>query len=92
MNDDKANKRKKAFDSAEKELASARADLNKKSRVWSRELVKTDLNDLNHLNDLNDLPPSYHAYRVAKDVLADAKGEFKKAKKNYGEKYQARMI
>ena len=75
LNDDKAHKRKTAFDSAEEELASARADLNKKSRVWSRQLVKTDLNDINQLRHQDDLPPSYHAYIVAKDVLADAKGE-----------------
>ena len=91
LNDDEANKRKTAFDSAVEELASARADLNKKSRFWSRQLVKIDLNDINqHMRHQDELWQGVVAYTVAKDVLADAKGELKKAKKRYAEKYQAR--
>ena len=93
LNDGKAHKRKAAFVSAKKELASARGDFKKKSKAWKRQSVKIDPNDMDqHMRDQDGVWQSVVSYTAAKNVLAGAKGQLKKAKKKYGRKYQLRTL
>ena len=93
LNDGKAHKRKAAFVSAKKELASARGDFKKKSKAWKRQSVKIDPNDMDqHMRDQDRVWQSVVSYTAAENVLAGAKGQLKKAKKKYGPKYQFRTL
>ena len=102
LNDGKAHKRKAAFVSAKKELASARGDFKKKSRAWKRLSVKNDSTDIDqHRRDQCDLDQcdqcdrvwqSGVSYTAAEHVLSGAKGQLKTAKKKYGRKYQLRNL
>ena len=93
LNDGKAHKRKAAFVSAKKELASARGDFKKKSKAWKRQSVKIDPTDMDqHMRDQDRVWQSVVSYTAAENVLAGAKGQLKKAKKKYGPKYQLRTL